>query len=219
VAFTAVPVETSPDIRSARADLGPYATEELVGLLDLAELIVKGVSALPEDAFDREQPASVWINVEAIFEQAVRKLVAELLSSPVHAGRGDSVQLLRDGESLEADPDIVIHHAEGTVIIDAKYRRHGTDVSRPELYQLMAHALAYEARHAALVTPRIRATDTDRFLGIDSRDCIYDVVAVDTHSADLLRTQLEAWLVHCGATAVDPADSGLVSSLRVRAHD
>lgn len=197
-AFTGVPFETSPDIRLARAELGHQADEHLVGLLDLAELIVKGVSALPESEVDREQPASVWINVESIFEQAVRRQVAELAAAPVRAGRGDGVELLHDGEPLAADPDVVVEDPGGVVIADAKYRRHGADVGRSELYQLMAHSTAYEARRAALVTPRMAASDNDRFLGTDSSGCGYDVVVVDANSPNALRAQLREWLVRSG---------------------
>jgi hypothetical protein len=200
IAFTGVPVEASPDVRMARAELGQHAEEQLVGLLELAELIVRGVSALPEAELDREQPASVWINVESIFEQAVRRLVDDLAAAPVRHGRGDGVTLLRGGEALEADPDVVVDDVAGVVIADAKYRRHGADVGRPELYQLMAHALAYEARRGALVTPRITGTDRNRYLGVDSLGCQYDVIVVDANSAGALRSQLRDWLYRAHVT-------------------
>ncbi len=201
LAFSGIPFEPSPDMFRARAELGPHADDAMLGLLELAELIVRGVSALPEDAVDREQPASVWINVDAIFEQALRKLVAERISLPVRSGRGDGVPLLRTGEPLAADPDIVVDYPQGPAILDAKYRRHGTEIARPELYQLMAHAIAYGARRAALITPRLTETDRDRFLGVDTNGCHYDVIAVDADSASALRRQLDAWLLRAGISA------------------
>jgi hypothetical protein len=198
-AFTAVPLEMAPDIGRARAELGPYANAEMIGLLELAELIIKGVSALPETEADRDQPASVWINVDAIFEQAVRKVVTALLHVPVRAGHGDGTKLLHGGEDMDANPDVVIEAPSGIVIADAKYRRHGADVNRDELYQLMAHSAAYDARRAALVTPKIRATDTDRFLGKDLRGCLFEVVVVEASSQELFRSQLQTWLARCGS--------------------
>jgi hypothetical protein len=211
VAFTGVPVEASPDIRMARLELGPHAPERMVGLLELAELIVKGVSALPETDTDRAQPASVWINVESIFEQAVRRLVADLVSAHVRDGQGDGVALLHGGEPLSADPDVVIEESASVVIADAKYRQHGADVGRPELYQLMSHALAYEARSAALVTPRLDPADGDRVLGADSRGCRYDVVVVDANSAEALKAQLEQWLVRAHVSLSHPGTGGAPS--------
>ena len=212
VAFTGVPVDTSPDIRMARLELGPNAPERVVGLLELAELIVKGVSALPETDIDREQPASVWINVESIFEQAVRRLVADLVSAPVRRGQGDGVALLHGGEPLSADPDVVIEEPASVVIADAKYRRHGADVGRPELYQLMSHALAYEARSAALITPRLGPVDGDRVLGADPRGCRYDVVVVDANSAEALKAQLQQWLVRAHVSLSHAGTSSGASS-------
>lgn len=190
------------DVRAARSLALATGRRRVQLLVELAEVIIGGVSA-PSGSETSDQPVSVWINVESLFEQAVRHVLAELLTSDlVRAGRGDGTLLLSGGETLEADPDVVIEHDSGSVILDAKYRRHGADVSRDEMYQLMAHSDAYRARIAALVVPRLSDADEDRLLGFDSRGCRYEVVVVDANDRDSFRSRLAAWLDHAGLPAM-----------------
>jgi McrBC 5-methylcytosine restriction system component len=188
----------APDIPAARRDLSSRRDDALVLLVDLAEMIVSGVGLVAEEIDVGEQPVSVWLNVEHIFERAIRRLVRELSSGDVRSGVGDGVKLLTHGEDLDADPDIVVVHPQATAVLDAKYRRHGSAVSRDEIYQLIAHANAYSAAFAALVTPRISSSDSDRYLGLDPDGRRFDVLAVDaTRPTDIVET-LTDWLSENG---------------------
>ena len=188
----------APDIPAARRDLTSRRDDAIVFLVDLAEMIVSSVGLLAEDTGLGDQPVSVWLNVEHIFERAVLRLVRELSSGHVRSGVGDGVKLLSRGEDLDADPDIVVVHPVGTAILDAKYRRHGSAASRGEIYQLIAHANAYSAAFAALVTPRLSPGDSNRYLGDDPRGRRFDVLTVDaTRPTDIVET-LTDWLSENG---------------------
>ena len=109
---------------------------------------------------------------------------------PVRFGGDDEVPLLRGGEGLGAAPDIVVETDERRILCDAKYRRHGSRVGRDELYQVMAHADAYDADEAALIVPRLDNHDSDRFLGRDSRGCAYRVVVVEANDSERMSRRL-----------------------------
>lgn len=208
-ALAGVLLEPAPDVRAARAIVDP----DFADMVELASLIVSGVSTLPEDLDVDEQVVNVWFNVAAIFEAGMRALVADCCPpGTVRKGRGDGVTLFcpeptgPDGapQSLDADPDIVVDAPPTTAILDAKYRAGGADVGRPELYQLIAHANAYGARRAALVVPRLAPDDASRHLGVDTVGRSYDVVVVDADDALRARDELARWLEQLGAAADRP---------------
>jgi hypothetical protein len=197
-ALTGVTYERLPDYRSAWEATEP-GDDFLQRLLGLARLFVMSVAAMANESLER-QPVDVWFNVPLVFEQAVRRLVAERVgaSGRVRAGKGDGTQLLDtsagDGGTLDADPDIVIRAHGRTAIMDAKYRNTGANVSREQLYQLIAHAVAYEAEWAALVVPRLVAGPRLQLLGTDSAGRRYYIIAVDAADLDDVEGGLSDWL-------------------------
>jgi hypothetical protein len=203
-ALAGVVLQPSPDVRAARAIVEP----DFADMVELANLIVSGVSALPEDLDVEEQVVNVWFNVATIFEAAMRTLVAECCpSGTVRSGRGDGVTLFRPDSEQEgdgapaADPDIVIETPAAVAVLDAKYRSAGVDVGRDELYQLIAHANAYGARHAALIVPRLASRDESRYLGVDTVGRTYDVIVVDADDPFRARGELVRWLAQLGLAA------------------
>jgi 5-methylcytosine-specific restriction endonuclease McrBC regulatory subunit McrC len=184
----------APDIAAARRELGLRRDEATVLLIDLAEMIVSGVGLVAEEVDLGDQPVSVWLNVERIFEHAVLRLIRELSTGNVRSDHGDGMKLLVGGDDLDADPDIVVETPELTAILDAKYRRHGSDVSRDEIYQLISHANAYSADIAALVTPRLSPTDSRRYLGHDPQGRRFDVISVDAANQANVVDVLTDWL-------------------------
>jgi hypothetical protein len=190
--FQGVTLDPYPDVEAARAD-GDELTRLEPRLRQLAELIILGVRLLPEE-LDEDQPISGWVNVERVFEQAVLRVAEDVFApAEVRRGEGDGVRLFTDGAAADADPDVVIDGGDGVWLADAKYRRYGADVTRDEIYQLMAHATAYNAQRAALVVQRMTSSDVTKRLGADIRGCRYDLLVVDAADARSLPEELAAW--------------------------
>ena len=184
----------APDVAAAKRELTRRRDDEAVLLVDLAEMIVSGVGLVAEEVDLGDQPVSVWLNVERIFEQAVLRVVRELSFGDVRSGHGDGTKLLVGGEDPDANPDVVVEGPEVTAVLDAKYRRHGSDVSRDEIYQLISHANAYQAHVAALVTPSFSHGEPRRYLGHDPQNRRFEIVPVDASSRADIIDVLADWL-------------------------
>lgn len=208
-ALAGVRVLVSPDVHAARATSDPVDRD----LVELAVLLVHGMTGLPVGEVAPAQPVDVWFDVSQVFEGAVRHLVADLLPpGTVRAGKGDGVQLFSDNgrtRDYPADPDVVVTVGDGVVaaVLDAKYREHGAKVERDEIYQLMAHAAAYGARSAALVVPQVSAEDRSFALGTDRYGRHYDVLVVDATDSFRARAELERWLESRGLPILSAADA------------
>lgn len=220
LALTGATPQHRPDVRAARAHaLG--GDEDVRTILELADLLIAGVALLPEGVGGPEQPVSVWVNLWVLFEHAIRTLVSECCrDADVHAGRGDGVQLLNDGgngtDDLSADPDVVVRSIGRVGILDAKYRRHSEGLQRPELYQLIAHANAYGASHAALVAPRLPGVGDSRVVGRDPAGRTYELLVVDPTDPADMKTRLQAWLERSGLTTTGAAAPSLVQPTHLR---
>jgi hypothetical protein len=203
MALSGVRRDVFPDVAAARSALDVRSDEQNV-LLSLAELLVSGVPALPPgERQDPDHAMSAWINVELLFEEAVRTIAQEMVGhgGRVRAGRGDGVLLFqaRDEDPRmirkSADPDVVIRQGETTLLLDAKYRRHEEDFTEAELYQLMAHAGAYQALAAALVAPsRDGGGPHERFIGRDRNGVTYYVIFVNPASQNGMREPMANWI-------------------------
>jgi len=191
----------APDTMAARAEINPIVPT-MSNLLGLAEVILGGIPALPPPQLgDAPYPVSAWLNVENIFEEAVRHVVTDVAPvGTVRAGSGDGVELLSAidddaGQAQhQANPDVVVDVDGRVVLLDAKFRRHGDEYFEGELYQLMAHARAYRAVAAALVTPATKRQPGAYPIGRDSAGTAYYVVAVDSSSVASLEREIGSWV-------------------------
>jgi hypothetical protein len=97
--------------------------------------------------------------------------------------------------SKSANPDIVVRYQHAVLLMDAKYRRHDKLFTDSELYQLMAHATAYQATAAALVAPARPGHGTEpQWIGRDNNGTAYYVVLVDPTSTRLMYQPIADWL-------------------------
>lgn len=172
--------------------------------VELAEVLIAGVP-LSVDSTGRSSGANYWINVEQLFEDAVRVMVADLaFDARVTSGDEMGVSLLgrrstdSDPQKRFAHPDVVIKNALETRLIDAKYRRSGENPGEGEIYQLMAHADAFDASAAALVCVSMSGQPGVRFLGRMRSGCSLHVVAVDPRDEGQMRELLWRWLLMSG---------------------
>lgn len=173
-------------------------------LLSLAELLVSGVPALPaSERLEAGHPMSAWIDVERLFEEAVRSIARTVIGDQgsARAGRGDGITLFQyqpedpSTRRKSADPDVVIRHKARILLLDAKYRRHEEQFTEAELYQLMAHAGAYQAMMAALVTPsRNKIDPPERWIGRDQGGIAYYVLSVDPTSPAGMINPIAKWI-------------------------
>jgi hypothetical protein len=203
MSLSGVRKDVVPDFATARRLLDTRNTEHY-RLLGLAELLIRGVPALPPgERQDPDHPMTAWINVELLFEQAVRAVARTVVADrgTVRVGRGDGVTLFQhlpqDPTALRksADPDVVIRHNKGILLLDAKYRRHDEDFTESELYQLIAHAGAYQAIAAALVIPsRDKEYLSGQWIGRDRNGVAYYTVAVDPTSMHGMYDPLANWI-------------------------
>lgn len=193
-----------PDLMAARREI-VLSREDHRYLLSLAELLVEGVPSLPmSERLDEMFPMTAWLNVERIFEEAIFSVIKEVVGhrGSVHKGKGDgttlfAAQLAGEPEEIAkyADPDVVVRYPGGTLLLDAKYRRHLAEFTEDELYQLIAHAGAYRATAAALVAPvRLGGTPEEKWLGRDKYGTAYHVISVDSAAPAQIFKALEIWL-------------------------
>lgn len=178
-----------------------FSSRDAGETVGLAKTLIEGVplALSPEPS---QEPVTAWINVERIFEEAVFELCRRsAVGAAVTRGQDDGVMLFHsksdEPEALtkSAEPDVVVTAPGGQrLILDAKYRRSGEDPDDSELYQLIAHATAYSATAAALVTPALSRPPTVRRLGRIRTGCVVEVVSVDPASATSIGDGVRAWL-------------------------
>jgi hypothetical protein len=118
---------------------------------------------LSHEGFERESlhgetvPRAWFLNLERLFEQAVRHELRRagrpLLAVSSAAGWMPTIFSGVPGE-LRADPDLVLHHRrECFAVGDAKYKELDGRPEASDLYQLLAHAAAFETDLAFLIYP------------------------------------------------------------------
>lgn len=179
-----------------------FLSSPTAGFLALADDIERDVSALPADidlarlasvallhrGFEPdlpghgEVPRAWFLDLETLFEQAVRETLRELLSS-WEVDRGESFErrmFTGGGDASRTNPDLVVHR-KGTVRVagDVKYKslavalgeapddeeppaRRTKKEGRPDLYQVLVHAASLGTDRAFLV-----------YAGDDSYGCRY----------------------------------------------
>jgi len=187
-----------PDERLAWAEISAddIQTSALVGL---ASLFVSGIPALPRSGELPTRPFSAWLNAERIFEEAARSMVQSMFPVGVVLGGADAETPLLTAISDDpppidrvAEPDIVIR-TQPTILLDVKYRTHERLYTEDELYQLMAHATAFDAAAAALLTTAGAGAYGTTWLGRDAAGHAFYVIRVDPSSLTGMRSLLATW--------------------------
>lgn len=184
----------------------PYAWELPDGVVTdamlLAETLLAGVPVSPNQEGSRSA-FSAWVNVDRVFEEAVRNIFVRAASNArVVQGKDCGVNLfhaaLNDPPALpkRAEPDIVVFRREGQVlVVDVKYRLSGEKPTEEQLYQLAAHAAAFRADAAALFVPVLgKGSEQMQRYGRLADGCSVDVVPVRANDARRIEATVAAWL-------------------------
>ena len=101
-------------------------------------------------------PRSWFINLETLFEKAVRTVlqVGRPAGWAVEAGSSRKAYVFEGDRRWNADPDIVIQPAAGAPVVgDVKYKEWSGTPSHSDVYQLLVHAAAYDASMCFLLYP------------------------------------------------------------------
>ncbi len=170
------------------------ASEAERDLLALAAVVLLHESFERDLASHGQVPRAWFVNLERLFETAVRDAFIEISGSSLSTtGAGfvkppvfDSV-----GDRFRADPDLVVrHHGAAVAVGDAKYKAwngFGTLNLHHDLYQLLVHTAA----HGAGVAFLLYAHDVldDRYLGMSATGADTWAFAVDVRDlhTDLTR--------------------------------
>jgi 5-methylcytosine-specific restriction endonuclease McrBC regulatory subunit McrC len=193
---------------------------DMSDMAGMARILIEGIPlSLTQRAGN--EPLSAWINVERVFEEAVFEVCRSTLpTASVYPGARSGVQLFHamsaEPPALKkaAEPDVVIDQSGKRLVLDAKYRRSGEYPEDPELYQLIAHAVAHGADAAALVTPALAAAPARRRLGRIATGCTVDVIAVDAATGSSVERGIREWINgHCAPPSAGVAEPGSGDSL------
>lgn len=127
-------------------------------LLALAMLLLAHESFEHSAATGSSSPRAWFLNLETLFEAAVRNTMGVVAGSGVRisAGRDAPMPVFPATPTKEyrANPDLVIRAASSTVAVgDVKYKAIDEGPSASDVYQLLVHATAFGADEAFLVYP------------------------------------------------------------------
>jgi len=140
---------------SALAD--PRTVGDISDALSYARALVLNLGAWPLTE-DHLVPESYFLNLETLFEDAVRQVAREVALG-VEVTRGAQLQrpLFVDRDAVYvADPDIVMSSWTGTAIVaDCKYKDLKGLPDHGDVYQLVAHAQAFGSTTGVLIYPGI----------------------------------------------------------------
>jgi 5-methylcytosine-specific restriction endonuclease McrBC regulatory subunit McrC len=181
-------------------------------LLALAAIVLSHESFEPEATSIDRTPRSWFVNLETLFEDAVRKLLGAVAPEGLRVAAAGFKPPIFDGGTgyFRADPDLVLKR-DGVVsaVGDVKYKTWtGLDTTtlHHDIYQLLVHTAAHEASVAFLVYAH-DAFDW-RHLGMSATGADTWAFAVDVGDLE----QDLAKLLVCLSPVLDKCEHGLIRS-------
>jgi hypothetical protein len=147
--------------RSARMarELAATTTDEvLADALAMAAVLLSHESVEPGAAPIGRSPEAWFLNLEHLFEAAVRNCLdaaAKTCGHRVASAGTDRRRVFGDSDYLRAHPDLVVRNKSARIaaIGDVKYKQWAGNTTPSDIYQLLVHAAAFEAGIAFLVFP------------------------------------------------------------------
>jgi 5-methylcytosine-specific restriction endonuclease McrBC regulatory subunit McrC len=130
--------------------------ERFVDLLSLAGVLLSHNSFEASGRVDGHVPLSWFVNLENLFERAVRRRLDEVVDAATDVrsgGRARGIAVFPDSGILFADPDLVVTTPMTCVVGDVKYKDWVGAAAPSDLYQLLVHAASFGADRAFLVFP------------------------------------------------------------------
>lgn len=197
------------------SDLAESERDESVrDMMSLASVMLAHESFDTASGQSTGMPRTWFLNLENLFEAAVRNVLAGLCDHGVKVYRGgEAPQAIFSKENKEyrANPDIVIASpAKEPHVGDVKYKNFDGSAASGDVYQLLVHAEAFGARSAFLIFPgesySVRKLGASRG-GIDTA---FFSIRVQHLQEDLaaVATYLECPLSEPGRPSAAPLDAG-----------
>lgn len=168
----------------------PQSVGALRAVLLYARALILNLGAWPDDDTGLPVPDAFFLNLERLFEDAVRAAAVSLLPScDVVKGRRLHRPLFMDRPQVYiADPDFVATAGHGDVVLtaDAKYKDLDGLPAHSDVYQIAAHAHALGGESALLVYPAAQSALAN-VLGRTSPGCTvaFCMVRLDHLGEDL----------------------------------
>jgi hypothetical protein len=133
----------------------PGRRREVSEVAALAAAILQSATLTVDGNWDGSLPRSWFVNIENLYERAVRVCIADVLAGVARVcGPIDRPLLFPELPGrYGANPDVVIRLPGLTVLADAKYKDFEGLPSTPDVFELLSHAAAYKASRALLVFP------------------------------------------------------------------
>lgn len=135
-------------------------------------------------------PQGFFLSLETLFEEAVLAAARLTWSNRVVRGRDLRVQLFPElPRAYTVDPDLVLLHTAAESVaaaVDVKFKEKGALPAHADVYQLVAHASALGARHAALVYPGAYSAQTRLGRTASGVEVIVLEVSMDNLREDLM---------------------------------
>lgn len=126
-------------------------------LVALAAVILAGESFEPTAPRARSLPITWFLNLEKLFETAVRVSLKALVGEGTSITAGAAAMrfvITKPGREQQAEPDLAILRASESYIVgDVKYKSWDGGPAHSDIYQLLVHASAFGARECFLVYP------------------------------------------------------------------
>jgi len=143
-----------------RADaLASAASDKVIAdMLALAAIVLSHESFEHDSARAGTAPRSWFLNLETLFERAVRETmrVAVAPGGAVSSGRSAPLPIFPPkSDTFRANPDLVLRRSvvSSVYIGDVKYKQWGGVPAASDVYQLLVHAAAFHSTDAFLVFP------------------------------------------------------------------
>lgn len=179
----------------ARSEAARQAERLAASTSDKAISDILGLAALvlAHESFDYDRsrggsaPRSWFLNLETLFERAVRRTIGGVLgnSGQVEHGRRAPPRIFTSiSSAFRANPDLVIRHrSTGRPCIgDVKYKQWSGSPAASDIYQLLVHSSAYGADRAFLAFP------ADEFLAYNLGEAVTGAI-VSLYGLDVRRLE------------------------------
>ncbi len=168
--------------------------QDVADMLALAAIILSRESFEFESSLRETAPRSWFLNLETLFERAVREIIRAAVGphGSVVAGRSSPSPIFPPrSDVFRANPDLVIRQeASSPCIGDVKYKQWDRFPSTSDVYQLLVHASAFGAKQAFLVFPgddfEVQVLG-DAVTGARTSTYGVDICALEDHIKAMLR--------------------------------
>lgn len=128
---------------------------DLAHALAYARALVLHLGPWRTEQWEQGVPTSFFLNLQTLFEDAVRQVLGELVAESVTRGSEVGVTLFEEiPDAYEVAPDIVVGSKDSPALVfDCKYKMLDGLPAHGDVYQLAAHSAALGCGTAVLIYP------------------------------------------------------------------